>query len=363
MNNNFYAVIMAGGGGTRLWPLSRSNRPKQMLKLGSQRTLFQLACDRLEGVFPPERILVVTVADQADALRMQVPAIPPENYLIEPMPRGTASVVGLAAITLNKRDPQAVMAVLTADHMIENVAYFQKLLNAAFQVSRSGQLVTLGITPSSPSTAYGYIQRETRLESIDDQQVFSVARFKEKPTLEAAKEMLAGQDHDWNSGMFIWRVVDILEEFDRQMPTLAASLQTISDALGTARQDVVMQDLWPKIHPQTIDYGIMEHARRVVVLPAAGLGWNDVGSWDSLFDVLPGDVNGNILLDAKAVSIESRNNLVLSDGTARLVATIGIQDIVVIDTQDVLLICKREDAQKVREAVQRLKDSGENHYL
>lgn len=363
MNNSFYAVIMAGGGGTRLWPLSRSNRPKQMLKLGSQRTLFQLACDRLEGVFPPERILVVTVADQADALRMQVPAIPPENYLIEPMPRGTASVVGLAAITLNKRDPQAVMAVLTADHMIENVAYFQKLLNAAFQVSRSGQLVTLGITPSSPSTAYGYIQRGTRLESIDDQQVFSVARFKEKPTLEAAKEMLAGQDHDWNSGMFIWRVVDILEEFDRQMPTLAASLKTISDALGTARQDVVMQDLWPKIHPQTIDYGIMEHARRVVVLPAAGLGWNDVGSWDSLFDVLPGDVNGNILLDAKAVSIESRNNLVLSDGTARLVATIGIQDIVVIDTQDVLLICKREDAQKVREAVQRLKDSGENHYL
>jgi len=363
MKNNFYAVIMAGGGGTRLWPLSRSNRPKQMLKLGSQRTLFQLACDRLEGVFPPERILVVTVAEQADALQMQVPAIPLENYLIEPMPRGTASVVGLAATILNIRDPQAVMAVLTADHMIENVAYFHKLLNAAYQVSQLGQLITLGITPTGPSTGYGYIQRGVRLDPIGDQQVFSVARFKEKPTLEAAKEMLAGQNHDWNSGMFIWRVSDILSEFDRQMPDLAASLLSISAAWGTPRQDSVMQDLWPKIHPETIDYGIMEHAQQVAVLPAAGLGWNDVGSWDSLFEVLPGDRNGNILLEAKAVSIASRNNLVVSDATDRLIATIGIEDVVIIDTKDVLLICKREDAQKVREAVQRLKDSGENHYL
>lgn len=363
MKSNFYAVIMAGGGGTRLWPLSRSNRPKQMLKLGSERTLFQLAFDRLEGEFPPERILVVTVAEQAEALQMQAPAIPHQNFLIEPMPRGTASVVGLAAQVLNRRDPQAVMAVLTADHMIENVVYFQKLLLTAYQVSLTGQLVTLGITPTGPSTGYGYIQRGDRQESIDGQEVFKVARFKEKPTLEAAKKMLAGQDHDWNSGMFVWRVLDILEEFDQQMPELTATLNSISTAWETDRQISVIQDLWPKIHPETIDYGIMEHARRVAVLPAAGLGWNDVGSWDSLFDVLPADENGNILLEAKAVSVEARNNLVISDGTARLIATIGIEDVVIIDTKDVLLICKREDAQKVREAVQQLKSSGEHHYL
>jgi len=363
MDNNYYAVIMAGGGGTRLWPLSRSNRPKQMLKLGSERTLFQIACDRLEGLFPPERILVVTVAEQAIELQKQIPEIPTENYLLEPMPRGTASVVGLAATVLYKRDPQAVMAILTADHFIDNVPYFQKLLRAAYKVAQSKMLVTLGITPTIPATGYGYIHRGELLDTIDGQPVNKVIMFKEKPSAEAAQKMLAEGDHDWNSGMFIWRAEDILVEFSSQMPGLAATLESIGTAWGTASQETVVNDLWPKIVPQTIDYGIMERAQKVAVLPAAGLGWNDVGSWDSLFDVLTPDENGNILLNAQNICIGTHNNLVLSDESNRLITTIGVEDLVIIDTADVLLVCKREDAQKVREAVLKLKESSQTRYL
>ncbi len=363
MDNNFYAVIMAGGGGTRLWPLSRSTRPKQTLKLGSERTLFQLACDRLDGLFPPDRILVVTVAEQAVELQQQVPEIPTENYLLEPMPRGTASVVGLGATVLYKRDPQAVMAVLTADHFIEDVPYFQKLLRVAYKVSQSNMLVTLGITPTVPATGYGYIHRGDLLDTVDGQPVNKALAFKEKPTVEAAQKMLNERDHDWNSGMFIWQAKDILAEISIQMPDLAATLESIGNAWGTTSQEMVIHELWPKIIPQTIDYGIMEHAQRVAVLPAAGLGWSDVGSWDSLFEVLAPNKEGNILLNSQNLSIGTQNNLVLSDGSDRLITTIGVEDQVIIDTADVLLVCKREDAQKIREAVQILKEQGQTRYL
>lgn len=363
MEHNFYAVIMAGGSGTRLWPLSRENKPKQMLKIGSDQTFFQIACDRLKGLFAPEKILVVTIAEQAAELKQQVPEIPAENYLIEPMPRGTASVVGLAATVLHKRDPQAVMVVLTSDHAIENVGYFQKLLRAAYKVAQTGMLVTLGITPTVPSTGYGYIQRGERLDSVDGQPVHKVLRFKEKPSAEAAREMLAGKDHDWNSGMFIWRVEDILLEFSTHMPKLAETLKTIQAAWATQAQDDTISKLWPKIEPQSIDYGIMERAQRVAVLPAAGLGWSDVGSWDAVFDLLKPDKEGNILLNALNVCIDSSQNLVISEGTDRLITTIGVEDMVIIDTMDVLLICKRDEAQKVREAVQKLKEAGQTLYL
>lgn len=363
MDNNFYAVIMAGGSGTRLWPLSRENKPKQMLKIGSERTFFQIACDRLQGLFPPERILVVTVADQARELQKQVAEIPLENYLLEPMPRGTASVVGLAAAVLAKRDPNAVMVVLTADHAIRNVAYFQKLLRVAYQVARRGLLVTLGITPTTPSTGYGYIQRGELLDIVDGQPVHSVVRFKEKPLAAAAREMIAGKDHDWNSGMFIWQVKDILDEFSVHMPEMAATLDSIKDAWGTKSQETVITDLWPKIKPQSIDYGIMERAQRVVVLPAEGLGWSDIGSWDAVFGLLTPDENGNILLHPQNVCIDSQQNLILSDGTNRLITTIGLQDMIIIDTVDVLLVCKREEAQKVRDAVKQLKAAGQSRYL
>ncbi len=360
---NFYAVIMAGGGGTRLWPLSRVSRPKQMLRLGNERTLFQIAIDRLEGLLPPERILVVTVAEQAAELQRQSPEIPAENYLLEPLPRGTASVVGLAAAALSQREPGAVMAVLTADHIIRNVELFHRLLRTAHQVAEDGYLVTLGVQPIHPATGYGYIQLGQRLTDVRGQPVFEVKRFKEKPDLDTAAAMLAGGDHVWNSGMFIWQVNRIRQEFQSLMPDLASILGRIEQSWNTPQRSVVIQSLWPTIQPETIDYGIMERAERVAVLPAAGLGWNDIGSWDALFEVLPGDENGNIILSSEVLTLEASDSLLLSENKDRLIAAIGVQDLVIIDGGDVILVCSRAEAQKVREAVQLLKNSGRNRYI
>jgi len=223
-----YAVIMAGGGGTRLWPISRKETPKQLLPLLGKETLFQSTVSRLELIFPPERILVVTVADQAREMQKQVPAIPSENYLIEPAPRGTASVVALAAAVLQKRDPQAIMAIQTSDHYIRNRDLFNYLIRAAFDVARKNYLVTLGITPTYPSTGYGYIQQGASLDGDYKYPVYMVKRFKEKPDEETAQQLLRSGDHSWNSGMFVWHVDTILTEIKRQMPQLFEVVTKIS---------------------------------------------------------------------------------------------------------------------------------------
>ncbi len=363
MNEHFYAVIMAGGGGTRLWPLSRQNRPKQMLRLVSDRTLFQMATDRLQGLFPADHIYVVTVADQATELQKQSPNIPAENYILEPLPRGTASVVGLAAVVLQKRDPEAVMAVLTADHYIENVSGFRQILVSAQELAQKGFLVTLGIQPSFASTGYGYIQRGDLLGHFGQHDGYRVLRFKEKPNEETARQLVERGDHFWNSGMFIWRVDRIQDEFRRQMGDLSQTLEQIARSWGTAWQTETLKKLWPQIKPQTIDYGIMEHAQQVAVLPGADLGWSDVGSWDSLFDVLPGDANGNIHISAMHLGIDTQNTLVCTEDPNRLVVTIGIQNLIIVDAGDALLVCPRDDAQKVRELVKLLDQNGYQLYL
>lgn len=362
MEEHYYAVIMAGGGGTRLWPLSREAHPKQMLRLLSDRSLFQTSVQRLEGIFPPERILVVTVKDQAADLKRQVPDIPEENFLLEPLPRGTAPVVGLAAVALQRRDPQAVMAILTADHYIGNEDRFRRLLTAAYDVAQDDFLVTLGIEPTFPATGYGYIQRGELLGTYRDLDVYRVDRFREKPDQEQAEKMLAAGDHSWNSGMFVWRVKPILEEFSRQMPQLDQTLAEIGQAWDTAEGQQVLENLWPDIEKETIDYGIMEAAQQVAVIPAEGLNWSDVGSWDSLFEVLPGDEAGNIVMGGQHIGLDTRDSLVYVDRERRLIVTIGVEDLVVVDTDDVLLVCRKDQAQNVRQIVDRLSEE-EPKYL
>ncbi len=359
-----YAVIMAGGGGTRLWPISRKERPKQLLPLIDEETLFQGTVSRLRGLLPPERILVVTVAEQAAEMRLQAPEIPLENYLIEPSPRGTASVVGLAAAVLHQRDPQAIMAVLPSDHHIRNRDLFHYLLKAAVDVALTDYLVTLGITPLQPSTAYGYIQQGKPVDGKFNYPVYNVMRFKEKPDEATAQQLLRSGDHSWNSGMFIWKTEVILTEFRRQMPELSATLEQIAAAPDAPARNTVIQSVWNTLKVETIDYGVMEHAEKVAVLPAGGLGWSDVGSWDSLFDVLLPDMNGNIA-NGQHLALDTHNTLVYvgRGNSDRLVVTIGMDDIIVVDTDDALLLCKIDQAQKVKDVVAHLKKHRQERYL
>lgn len=358
-----YAVIMAGGSGTRLWPLSRRDRPKQMLPLLEEHhTLFQTTVERLRGLLPPERIYVVTVAEQAQGLREQMPDIPGQNYLLEPAPRGTASVVGLAAAALLQRDPDAVMAVLPSDHFIRNRDLFHLLIRVAVDVAEKGYLVTLGITPTYAATGYGYIQRGEAIPDRVIYPVYRVSKFKEKPDESHARELLSTGDHSWNSGMFVWRADAILAEIGRQLPALKSALDAITAYWATERRDEILRRLWPDLETVTVDYGVMENADKVAVLPAGGLEWSDVGSWDSLFDVLLPDENGNIVFAGNHIAEDTYNSLVYGQNNDRLVVTIGVDDLIVVDTGDVLLVCHKDHAQKVRKIVENLKNSRKEKY-
>lgn len=363
MHEHYYAVIMAGGGGTRLWPLSRQGRPKQVLSLIGERSLFQTAVDRLDGVFPMERIYVVTVEDQAEIMHEQVPQIPAENFLIEPLPRGTASVVGLAATALQAKDPQATMAILTADHVIQNEPGFRSLLQAAYDVAQDDYLVTLGITPTYPSTGYGYIQRGETVGTYRDREVYRVEKFTEKPDLPDAKKMLKSGDYAWNSGMFMWRVDRIMNAFQGHMPQLAQALQEIGTDWGTDKEQETLHSVWPEIEPETIDFGVMEKAERVAVLPAGNLGWRDVGSWDALFDILESNPEGNVVRGGEHIQIDTEGALIDTTQSPHPVVTIGTDNIVIIHTGDLLFVCDKKQAQRVREMVQKLREEGREELL
>lgn len=363
MYENYYAVIMAGGGGTRLWPLSRKSRPKQMLNIGQERSLFQAAVDRLKGVFTPDRIIVVTVEDQAPGLQEQCPDIPSENFLLETMPRGTASVVGYAAAVLHKKNPESVMAVLTADHIIGNLKLFQHILIAAYQTTAEDYLVTLGITPTYPATGYGYTRRGESIGKFQNMEAFQVLEFTEKPSLPDAERMLASGEYAWNSGMFFWKTEVILEEISRQMPDLSNQLDLIKEAWDTPAQDKTVRDVWPDIKPETIDFGIMEKAEKVAVIPAAGLNWNDVGSWEALFDVLPIDDQGNVVEGGDHISLDTSGTMIYTYDNPRTVVTIGAGDLIVVDTGDILLICDRKRAQEVRQVVKDLENEGRDDLI
>jgi len=359
-----YAVIMAGGGGTRLWPISRRERPKQLLPLIGDETLFQSTVQRLENLFPPEQILVVTVEEQAHELRKQAPSIPADNYVIEPVARGTASVVGLAAALLQRRDPQASMAILPSDHFIRNRDLFHYLVRAAFEVAEADYLVTLGITPNHPSTAYGYIQQGPPLPAEYRYPAYTVSSFREKPDDATAQSFIRSGGYSWNSGMFVWRAATILAETRRQMPELARALEIIAAAWGSEQQDQVLKDRWQELAAETIDYGVMEKAQRVAVLPAGGLGWSDVGSWQSLFEVLLPDMSGNIAAhDAQHLAHETNNTLVYGVNRDRLIVTIGVDDMVVVDAEDILLVCKADQSQQVRDVVEHLRIHRQEKYL
>jgi mannose-1-phosphate guanylyltransferase len=363
---HFYAVIMAGGGGTRLWPLSRKNRPKQMLRLFGDRTLFQMAVDRLLPLISSHSIFVVTVEDQAEQLQSQAPQIPKENFILEPMPKGTASVVGIAASLLNTQDSDSVMAVVTADHFIGNEEEFAALLHSAYEIAGDNNLVTIGVKPTFPATGYGYIHQGRKFSEVHQHPVFEVRAFVEKPSQEIAERYFHSGEYAWNSGMFIWKTSRILEEIDRQMPELSNGLGRIRSRFGQSDYLDVFTDVWNGLEMETIDYGVMENATNVLVIPAGEMEWFDIGNWDRFFDLLETDSNGNLILCNENVHIDTRGSLIfqhLDINREKLIAVLGIEDMIVVDTEDVTLICPRHRAEEVRTLVQTLSKLGKNEFL
>jgi len=354
-----YALIMAGGSGTRLWPCSREACPKQLLGLLSESTMLQEACQRITPLVPSDRIFVVTNEACSDVVRRQIPQVPTDNVIGEPEGHGTGPCIGLSALYLRRLDPEAVMAVLTADHYIEKADELRRALGAAAQVAEEGHLVTLGIEPNRPATGYGYIQRGEKSAQANGYDVYRVEKFTEKPDLTTAQAFIESGRYYWNSGMFIWKVSTILREFEKLMPQLYAQLMEIDAALGTAEERAVLERIWSKVENQTIDYGVMERADEVAVIPV-DIGWSDVGSWATLFELLPADGEGNVVV-GQHIGLDTKGCLI--HGSHRLVTTIGLEDMIVVDTEDVLLVCPKERAQEVRDLVKKLKESGKEEYL
>jgi mannose-1-phosphate guanylyltransferase len=363
---HYYAVIMAGGGGTRLWPISRKRKPKQMLRLFGERTLFQMAVDRLLPLIPKEAIYVVTVEEQAKQLQAQAPQIPADHFILEPMPRGTASVVGIAATLLNEQDPDSVMAVVTADHYIGNAEQFRSVLKSAYEVACGGDLVTLGVKPTYAATGYGYIHQGRYMAEINHHPVYEVQAFVEKPSQDVAEGYFESEDYAWNSGMFIWKTDRILDEITRQMPQLSNGLKKIRSRIGQNDYSEVFSDVWRGLASETIDYGVMENASGVSVIPAGEMEWFDIGGWDRFFDLMDPDSNGNVILSEACLHIDTKGSLIFQDPDSskqRLIAVLGMENMILVDTEDVTVVFPRERAEEVRTMVQTLSKLGEQKYL
>lgn len=346
-----YVAILAGGSGTRLWPLSRSRRPKQLLSLVSDRSLIQETVDRIAPLVSPDRTYVVTERSHAGDILAQLPEIPERNVIIEPVRRGTAPALALAALVIHNADPEAVMASLHSDAVITNPDELLRALRLAGTVAaQTDNVVTLGVRPRVPATNLGYIEMAEALDSSYGGDVHRAARFVEKPDEQKAWHFLQSGRYLWNSGIFVWRVSLILDLFRRLMPGLHARLEEIRPSLGTPDETRAIEDVYPRMEKETIDYGIMERAPKVAVVPT-DMRWSDVGSWSELLEVSQPNQGSN-LVRGTHLGIDTEHSLIFA--TQKPVVTIGLHDLVIVDTEDVLLVATRERAHEVKKVVEQL---------
>jgi mannose-1-phosphate guanylyltransferase len=360
-----FAVIPAGGSGTRLWPLSRAGNPKFLHPLtGSALTLLQATVERLAPLAPPEQTYVVTGVAHAAAVARQLPDLPAENVVVEPSPRDSCAAIGLAAAIIARRHPQAVMGSFAADHLVGHPERFIEVVRQAADGARQGYLMTVGITPTHAETGYGYLECGAEL---DGGPIRLVQAFKEKPTYEVASGYLQSGHYLWNASMFVWQVDVFMRELARQQPELHAGLSTIAEAWYTPAREDVLGQVWPTLPKISVDYAVMEGAAAagLVATVPGGFGWNDVGDFHTLGDVLPGDAANNVVVEPgddgekPDVLLVDSAGVVVVPHSGRLVAVLGMRDIVVVDTPDAVLVCPRERAQDVKRLVDELKGRGD----
>ncbi len=355
-----HAIVPAGGAGTRLWPLSRAGRPKFLLDLtGSGRTLLQQTWDPLEPPPGAAGLVVVTGTAHAHAVADQLPGLAPENLLAEPLPRDSAAAIGLAAAVLERRDPGCVVASFAADHVVRDGAAFDAAVREAVEVARGGDVVTIGIAPTFPSTAFGYIRAGAPLAVPGAPSALRVAQFVEKPDAATAAAYLATGEYRWNAGMFVMRAAVLLELLAQSRPALHAGLVEIADAYDTGARDEVLARVWPGLEKVAVDYAVAEPAAaagRVAVVPA-DLGWDDVGDFAALAGLVTHESPVGVLGDGTDLLAVDASGVVVP-GSGRVVAVLGLDDVVVVDTPDALLVTTRERAQDVKGLVDALKARG-----
>jgi mannose-1-phosphate guanylyltransferase len=357
----FWAVVPAGGSGTRLWPLSRAARPKFLLPLLRDRSLLEQTVDRLHALAPLTRTVVVCGPSHAVPIARQLPALPEGHILIEPQPKGTGPAIALAAALIARRDPGAVMGSFAADHEVRDEAAFGRAVLAAIRAAGDGWLVTIGLAPTRPETGYGYIERtDEAVATGKEGTAFRAARFVEKPDHDRAVEYVESGRYLWNASMFIWRVDEFLNQLERLQPEVHAGVTQIAAAAGTREWDGTLAEVWPRLPQVTIDNGVMELAERVAVVPA-DMGWSDVGDWHGLGELIDRDDQGNSVR-GDLVNAGSVNSVVWSE-TNRLISLVGVENLVVVDTPDALLVADRRQAQDVRIAVSRLQELNRLQHL
>ena len=356
LQNHLYPVIMAGGSGTRFWPLSRQLFPKQLLRILGEDTLIQQTMRRVVCASAPNRVMISTNPAQAESIRVQLSEwneALSENFVLEPEGRNTAPAIALVALALVRRDPDAIMLVVPADHIVKGQRAFDAAVSLAATLAQQDYLVTFGIQPIRPETGYGYIRpnRKVTLEKQGTLKGHPVSRFVEKPTAAKAAQYLKAGDYYWNSGMFVWRAATILDEIRRHQPALFRGIEQIGQLIEAGATRPAIDEAYRMLTPVSIDTGVMERSKKAAIVPVS-FQWSDVGSWGSLDEVAPKDQAGNVVV-GRVVDIGSRRSIVYGD--RRLVATIGLTDMVVVDTPDATLVCPKSRAQEVKQLVDILK--------
>jgi mannose-1-phosphate guanylyltransferase len=354
-----YAVIMAGGVGKRFWPRSRKERPKQLLDITSDQSMLKLTYERLKIVTDEKKIFIVAGQCLYEPILRELPGLSIKNLIIEPSGKNTAPCIGLAVTTIIQKDPNAVIGIFPADHLILDESSFKKAVHQGIQFARDHvALVTFGIMPNRPSTGYGYIQYSKK-DAVYKDVIYKVKTFAEKPNLPTAKRFLESGEFLWNSGMFIWKADNILNSIKLFLPELHESLQTIARAMDTPKYPKVLKKQWATIHSESIDYGVMEKAKNVYVVRST-FDWSDIGSWDAVYEIKEKDKNGNVII-GDVITMNTKNSYIYS--RKNLISTIGVKNLIIIQSKNAILIVNRNESEKVKDLVDLLERKNHSEYI